>query len=353
MCNDLCELKTIVPDSCPMFHDGKDVVFGAIFRGSLSIVGKARTLDIKSETENIVYWYNDSGDLNYPTKEEFQKMIDNHLSINYNLSLPALKGIYSLWPHALKKDSLTEFQNNWLLQTSMKNIWTLALDPEYVYSRVFKEYDVFPEIIGTCGGIYFVEKVETYDFPYVIKQLNFDAWVERVKIALKILDLIEEFDNMFDYPAHLCDVKMDHFGKSENGRMKYLDSDNVYLKPIADKSVGDGSYCDKHSDCDLFDCQGYCDPHDNKCRGGVINNNLQIVCDRIFLGDNFGLRHYGSSGLLVSKHASMKLQQIVDHCSNPTGSNSDRRLSAGEDVLEQLKSSLKEIIAIHNKLQNE
>merc|ERR1712227_228643 len=212
-------------------------------------------------------------------------MIDNHLSINYNLSLPATKGIYSLWPHALQKDSLTEFQNNWLEHTSMKHIWTLALDPEYVYSRVFNEFDVFPEVIGTCGAIYFVEKLQTYDLPYVIKQLSFEAWVERVKTALKILDLIEEFDNMFDNPVYLCDVKIDHFGKSENGRMKYLDSDNVYLKPIADKSVGDGSYCDKHSDCDLFDCQGYCDPHDNKCRGGVINNNLQIVCDKIFLGD--------------------------------------------------------------------
>ena len=110
--------------------------------------------------------------IGYPTIEEFTKMIENHLSINYNVSMPKQVGLFALWPHSLNKDSLTEFQNEWLLKSTEKNLWTLSLDTEYVFSRLFKEYGVFPEVMGTCGGLYVVEKLEPINMPSFIQSVE-------------------------------------------------------------------------------------------------------------------------------------------------------------------------------------
>ena len=351
MCQDLCKLDSFEPISCPPYHSGKQVVVDTMFRKNVPVVVKARTIDIEAESENIVYWKDEDDEIRYPTKEEFTKMMQNHLTVNYNLSLPVNKGLYSLWPHALTKDSLTQYQNDWLLQTTMKHLWSLSLDPEYVFSRLFKDFDVFPEILGTCGGLYMVERVEPINMPYFLQHVDFDGWVQRVKLGLLILDLLEEFDNMFDSPVYLCDMKSEHFGLSEHGRLKYLDVDNVFLKTVADKSVGDGSFCETHSDCDLFDCKGFCDLIENKCTGGVSNNNLQIVCEKIFLGQSLNFKLLGSTGLLVSKHASRRLQEAVETCANPSKSETGSRIAADETMFKELKSSMKEIVSIHKDLQ--
>ena len=100
-----------------------------------------------------------------------------------------------------------------------------------------------------------------------------------------MLDLVEELDTMFSSPLHLCDVKAEHFGLSDNGRVKYLDLDSVQLRPLADRTVGDSTDCREHSDCDFFDCRGRCDLLTHKCAGGVVNNNLQVLTISIIISD--------------------------------------------------------------------
>ena len=149
----------------------------------------------------------------------------------------------------------------------------------------------------------------------LLQPLSFKAWVERVKVALAMLDLVEELDTMFTSPLHLCDVKAEHFGLSDNGRVKFLDLDSVQLRPLADRTVGDSTECRQHSDCDFFDCRGRCDALTHRCAGGVVNNNLQLVCEKVFLGgEGWGVR-----GLLDSRHASIALRHAVTECANPSG----------------------------------
>lgn len=66
---------------------------------------------------------------------------------------------------------------------------------------------------------------------------TFQDWVERVNQALKILDVIDEVENLFDEPMYLCDMKHEHFGLSEHHRIKILDSDSVHFKSIAGKGT--------------------------------------------------------------------------------------------------------------------
>ena len=76
-----------------------------------------------------------------------------------------------------------------------------------------------------------VEALEPLSFPprYFAK-LSFNQWAQRVSVTLAILDLLDELENVFEDPVHLCDVKPEHFGISDFGKVKVLDLDSVFLK---------------------------------------------------------------------------------------------------------------------------
>ena len=87
---------------------------------------------------------------------------------------------------------------------------------------------------------------------------------------------------------------------------------------------------------------------ENKCTGGVRNNNLQTVCEKMFLGQHLNFKSLGSTGLLISKHANRRVQEIVEKCANPAGATSEIKIEANEEIFQELKSSLKEIVKIHS-----
>lgn len=154
--------------------------------------------------------------------------------------------------------------------------------------------DVFPTLLGTCGGYYVVEALEPLSYPNYLSKLTFHQWAQRVSVALAILDLLDELEHVFDEPIHLCDVKPDHFGISDFGKVKVLDLDSVFLKSylgtfsrkacfwvlkiplFSDKTMTQNVSCESHADCDFFDCKGQCDLIRNQCTNGVVNNNLQV-----------------------------------------------------------------------------
>ena len=68
-----------------------------------------------------------------------------------------------------------------------------------------------------------------------------------------------------------------------------------------DKSlVYNGKPCNKDSDCKRHECQGTCHPVNRTCQGPVRNNNLQGICEKIFIERRlFYLYHeYFGPGLL-------------------------------------------------------
>jgi len=157
-------------------------VFHAIFHGGQNVVVKARTLDLETEAQGSVH-YNDeaTGAEVFPGVEEFTSMVASHLALNMNITVEGSM-LFKLWPAwVVKREDFSETQNKLLLQSGMKNVWTLALDQEYVLSRLFKHYDVFPELYGSCGGLYMVEEVQPLPTASLLQPLSFPAWVDRVK----------------------------------------------------------------------------------------------------------------------------------------------------------------------------
>lgn len=275
-------------------------------------------------------------------------MIASHLALNMNLTVEGSL-LYKLWPSWTRhREDFSQEQNKLLLESGMKNVWALALDPEYVLSRLYKHYDVFPELYGSCGGLYMVEQLRPLPTTSMFKALSFPAFSDRVRIALAMLDLLEELDTMFTSPLHLCDVKAEHFGISDNGRVKFLDLDSVQLRHLADRTVGDSADCSRHADCDFFDCRGRCDATTRRCTGGVLNNNLQVVCEKVLLGGEAWGR-----GLLDSRHASPELRRVLGECAKPGGGEEADRAAAGEKVQARLRAALQEIADMATRLEKD
>ena len=81
-----------------------------------------------------------------------------------------------------------------------------------------------------------MEKLEALPVPRMAEgTAPFAEFGARAKTAMKVVDLAEELASIYEEPLLLCDVKPDHFGLSEHGRIKILDSDAVYPKSIVGK----------------------------------------------------------------------------------------------------------------------
>ena len=70
---------------------------------------------------------------------------------------------------------------------------------------------------GRCGSAYVVEDLEP--LPDAQKSLqvkgSFDEFAKASSLGLALLDLLDELETLFDEPFHLCDIKPEHFGISD------------------------------------------------------------------------------------------------------------------------------------------
>jgi len=172
----------------------------------------------------------------------------------------------------------------------MENLWPLLQENEYLMTILYEDRDVFPQLIGTCGTFFAVEYVRPIETPTTVLALSDSKpeWAKRLKLAVMILDLLDELETGFPEPLHLCDVKINHFGLPLGGqRLKFLDLDAVFPRSVINRVVGDGRGCEKDEDCDYLDCRSVCSKN-KRCESPVLNNNLQVIemcvlCIRYFI----------------------------------------------------------------------
>ena len=99
---------------------------------------------------------------------------------------------------------------------------------------------------------------------------------ERVKIALDLLNVIKSTQDDFGEVLYLCDVKGSNFGIGQDGRVKPIDTDTVFLQSKLESTMYNTGYCNRSDDCDFFDCLGKCDIFMHKCERKAYNNNLEV-----------------------------------------------------------------------------
>lgn len=223
-----------------------------------------------------------------------------------------------------------------------RKLWSLLHDNEYLALILYDKYNVFPKLLGTCGSLYAVQRLNSISgYKHLVSLYDSHAeWAKRVKISIMILDFLLQLDEIFPEPMLICDVKMNNFGvTSDFKKVKYIDLDSIYPLSVANRITGDGSECKYHSDCDLSDCRSFCNLVTYKCQHDVVNNNLQIVCEKIFLGWMMSGRVM-VSGLLMGSRTPAILVEILEKCANPFSENGTPRARATKEIRKRLYNFL-------------
>lgn len=215
-----------------------------------------------------------AGSRHFPSEDDFVTMIKDLVinKLNVTLTQHQLERLARLRTHRVETDAVRR-------QLEMENLWPLLQENEYLMVILYEDRDVFPQPIGTCGTFYAVEYVRPIETPTTVLALSDSKpeWAKRLKLAVMILSLLEELETKFPEPLHLCDVKINHFGLPLGGqKLKFLDLDAVFPKSVVDRIISDGKNCEKHEDCDYFDCRSICSKN-KRCESPVLNNNLQVI----------------------------------------------------------------------------
>ncbi|XP_011555314.3 divergent protein kinase domain 1C [Plutella xylostella] len=331
LCPALCQHGLVSSISCHNFYMGKEAVFSAIWDSSSVVFKSPRKTLI--ETDDLTQWLNNNSK-EVPSEDEFSQMIRTNIKIKFNMTIDDLDA---------KKLSYFKFKNSiYWRRTEMANIWSLLQDNEYLAMTLYEKYDVFPKLVGSCGSMFAVQHLKSISgFWHLITLYDSkEEWRNRIKIALKIMELLNTLEKLPPDALHICDVKMSHFGITDDmKRAKYLDLDSVHPKSVVNKITGDGSACKQHSDCDFFDCRSFCNLVSSRCEFGVVNNNMQVVCEKIFLGWVSPGRLV-VPGLLLGSHTPLALVSLLESCANPAAEPGAPRAAAPPQLAKRLYSIL-------------
>ncbi|CAH1796849.1 unnamed protein product [Owenia fusiformis] len=335
LCEDMCTASILTYKKCTNYRGGKHILISD---------WKGKTVILKTKEAYIDKYFpigyeGIDGETNIPSIVEFTDMINTSMTSVLGLNMLKQDIIGRLWQ--MKFDDFIGDKDK--LHSAMTSIWSLAQQDEYIMMQYFQNSSHIPEIYGTCGHIYAMEYAPPGDLldPRLLNNfLDGSQWKLRAKIALDILQLLGAMNNELSHPLHLCDIKGENFGFTETGLIKAIDVDMAFPDPkMKTEMLNPHTKCSKHSDCDWFDCKGWCNIEQSKCTDKRINNNLQAVCEKIF-----STRYENVfNGLLQSppESVAVQLNTAIKKCANPTGETSPGlRFEAPQETFNEIKDLL-------------
>ncbi|KAK9502566.1 hypothetical protein O3M35_011317 [Rhynocoris fuscipes] len=217
----------------------------------------------------------------------------------------------------------------------------LLHDNSYLLLKFYADRDVFPKLIGYCGHFYVTEYLPTaLDSKMIDDSTSLEGWARRVHLAVELLQLVEQIDQE---SLLMCHITPSKFGVTNSGRVKLIDLEMILPKALVDSFTSNGKSCSSDSECNFYDCKSTCNLENRKCESPVINTNLQIICEKIFVGWSLPGRLL-VPGLLMSVHTPMALASLLRQCAHDTHSQEITALVANRlsDTLAEIDISLEQ-----------
>lgn len=226
----------------------------------------------KDETYEVLTWIDKkTGKIHYPTADEFHNLVKRLVMFNFNISLPhdSLANLIQL-----KNEN-----NHILFRASMSVAWNLIQDNDFLVASLFEDKELFPKVYGFCGSTFFTEFLGEPLRVEIGHPMSLTGWKFNVKMAVLIMDFIEELEQ--SKPEFImCDMHMNKFGIVDN-RMKYGDMTNLFSTFFINRLLSSSKPCTSDRDCSYRGCKSVCDRDAKICGEKLLNNNLQIVCDKV------------------------------------------------------------------------
>ena len=214
-----------------------------------------------------------------PSRDDFKDMIDGALKYNLGIQLPK-KGrdiLNSVWSEDFHLYIKNAKDHKKARTTAMQNIYYFLQQTEYLNLKFFENSGIFPKLFGTCGHFYAMEYIPPG--PLLSQNSVFGSeatWRERVKLALRLLELVRNMEYDLHEPLHMCDSKGENFGIAQGYKIKAIDADMAYFDSALEGTLTGTHNCTSHGECEFFDCKALCDKQKGRCTGKRLNNNLQV-----------------------------------------------------------------------------
>lgn len=317
LCYKLCESQDFHFESCTGHRQGKTVVFMNCDscgpgNSAVPVVLKMKT-DLKNR--DVMVMHSGPETITDIKMSHISELVRNSFRFLTNDTLPEEKDILSFaWGWDVQKyidnnDNIPD-----VFSVAASSIWSLTEQPEYLLNKYLEKHSFIPKTYGTCGPAYLVEKTENlgkYEFEFLKGWSH--SWTERATVAIKLIELMDKLEQLKPQ-LHLCDIKPDNFGIRGNGELTLIDIDCAML----DGNLIDQfrhSNCTTNDDCDFFDCRGMCDVERKWCLLKRTNNNMQSLCEDVFIGYFSKL----PTGLLRDPPNSIKVQlfSLLQDCAYP------------------------------------
>lgn len=176
-----------------------------------------------------------------------------------------------------------------------RSAWALLQLNEFLMAVVLQGREHTPRLLGFCGDLYVVEKVPYaplygLSLPWAVElwlpaglRRSLDQWVtpswpRKAKIAIGLLELVEDIFHGPFGSFLMCDANAACFGYTERHDFKVLDARRI-IPEVAFQKVMRERRCDVDTDC-LYgvDCRTTCDLTKHRCTTEATQPNLAKVC---------------------------------------------------------------------------
>ncbi|XP_057404990.1 divergent protein kinase domain 1B isoform X1 [Balaenoptera acutorostrata] len=308
ICQDLCNLRQVEWRTCLSSAPGQQVYSG-LWQGKEVTIkcGIEESLDSKAGADmaprrELVLF-------DKPTRgtsiKEFQEMTLSFLKANLGdlPSLPALVGQVLLMADFNKdhRVSLAE----------AKSVWALLQRNEFLLLLSLQEKEHASRLLGYCGDLYITEGVPHSSWPGAalppllrpllppalhgaLQQWLGPAWPWRAKIAIGLLEFVEELFHGAYGTFYMCETTLANVGYTAKYDFRMADLQQVAPEAAVRRFLR-GRRCEHSADCTYGrDCRAPCDTLLRQCKGDLVQPNLAKVCellrDYLLPGAPAGLR---------------------------------------------------------------
>lgn len=308
ICQDLCTLHKVEWRTCLSSLPGQQVYSGlwqgkevTIKCGIEESLNSKAGWDVAPRRELVLF--------DKPTRgtsiKEFREMLLSYLKANLGdlPSLPALVGQVLLMAD-FNKDSR-------LSLAEAKSVWALLQRHEFLLLLSLQEKEHASRLLGYCGDLYVTEGAPHRSWhgaalppllrPLLppalhraLQQWLGPAWPWRAKIAIGLLEFVEELFHGSYGTFYMCETTLANVGYTAKYDFKMADLQQVAPEAAVRRFL-QGRHCEHSADCTYGrDCRAPCDKLMRQCKGDLIQPNLAKVCellrDYLLPGAPAGLR---------------------------------------------------------------
>ncbi|XP_057579244.1 divergent protein kinase domain 1B isoform X1 [Hippopotamus amphibius kiboko] len=237
--------------------------------------------------------------------KEFREMTLSFLKANLGdlPSLPALVAQVLL---------VADFnKDNRVSLAEAKSVWALLQRNEFLLLLSLQEKEHASRLLGYCGDLYVTERVPHRPWPGAalppllgpllppalhgaLHQWLGPAWPWRAKIAIGLLEFVEELFHGAYGTFYMCETTLANVGYTAEYDFRMADLQQVAPEAAVRRFLR-GRRCAHGADCTYgHDCRAPCDTLLRQCKGDLVQPNLAKVCellrDYLLPGAPAGLR---------------------------------------------------------------